>query len=244
MAEIVSRPPDFVGVGVQKAGTSRWFRLLCDHPGTACDPDLKELHFFDRFWAQPFHDGEVAAYHAHFDAPPNLCVGEWTPRYLFDPWTPPLIAEAAPEAKLLVLVRDPIDRYRSGLTHALAYDGSPPTGLVATEAFARGLYGEQLRRLLTYFPSSQVLVQQYEACVEDPEEELARTFGFLGLDPDFVPASLTDPVLTTVSEKAPLPPRTADALADAYATDLDLLARLDLGLDLDRWPTWRRARSR
>lgn len=236
----MSRAPDFVGVGVQKAGTSWWFTLLCEHPMVDCDPDLKELHFFDRFWAQPFLAADVEAYHAHFDAPPDRCTGEWTPRYLFDPWTPPLLARAAPDARILVLLRDPLERYRSGLTHALGYDGAPPTALVATDAFARGRYGEQLQRLLASFPSEQVLVQLYEACTDQPERELRRTYGFLGLDPDVVPSALTQPVLATVGDKAPLPDAMAEALTDAYRSDLALLSQLVPDLDLDRWPSARR----
>ena len=226
---------------MQKAGTSWWFTLLCEHPMTQCDPDLKELHFFDRFWAQPFVAADVDGYHAHFDAPPDRCTGEWTPRYLFDPWTPPLLARTAPDARILVLLRDPVQRYVSGLTHALRYDGAPLDGPRRDRPrFARGCYGQQLQRLLASYPASQVLVQQYEACADAPARELQRTYGFLGLDPDVVPTNLLEPVLSTTGDKAPLPEAMAAALTEAYLPDLELLARLAPDLDLDRWPSARR----
>jgi hypothetical protein len=235
----VARAPDFVGVGVQKAGTSWWFRLLCAHPDVDANPEAKELHHFDRFWAQPFGEDDVAAYYACFTAAPDRHTGEWTPRYLYDPWTPPLLAVAAPAARLLVLLRDPIERYRSGLTHSLSYDGLPPAAGTAVDAFARGLYGEQLRRLFLSYPASQVLVLQYERCVDDPRAHLRTTYEFLGLDPDVALPDLRERVLETTAERAPLPSRTAAALRDAYAGDLALLSSLVPSLDLGRWPATR-----
>lgn len=226
-----------MGVGVQRAGTSWWFDLLAAHPGCGSDPDLKELHYFDRFWAQPFGDAEVAGYHDQFRARSDLVVGEWTPRYVHDPWVPAMLARAAPSARVLLLLRDPLERYRSGLTHSLDHDGLSPTALVATDAFARGLYGAQLRRLLAHFAPTQVLVLQYELCVAEPRRQLARTYAFCGLDPAFVPDGIEERRLGTQGEKAPLPSATAAALAAAYRDDLEALTVLAPDLDLRSWPT-------
>ena len=229
--------PDFVGVGVQKAGTSWWYSLLCAHPQCAADPLAKELHFFDRYWAEPFGEDAIAAYRRGFAGAYRGCTGEWTPRYLHDPWVPPLLRAAAPKSRLVVLLRDPIERYRSGLTHSVGHDGWPPHPLLAADAFSRGLYGQQLERLYRSFDPAQVLVLQYEACVADPARELQRTYEFLGLDPTFRPPAIGDRVRRTAGDKAPLPPHVAAALAEAYAGDLELLAKVAPHLDLGRWPT-------
>ena len=80
----------------------------------------KEQHFFDRFCARELTDADVAEYHDRFPRKPGQIAGEWTPRYMHDFWTPRLIARAAPEAKLLIMFRDPIERFRSGVPHRSA----------------------------------------------------------------------------------------------------------------------------
>ena len=109
-------PPDFVGVGVQRAGTTWWYRLLCDHPSIQRARG-KEAHFFDGYFGREFSDSDVEAYHRLFPRPKGSLIGEWSPRYLHDFWTPALLRRAAPEAKILVLLRDPLQRYQSGLRH-------------------------------------------------------------------------------------------------------------------------------
>ena len=60
---------------------------------------------------------------------------------MYDAWVPPLLAKAAPDAKILTILRDPVDRYISGLAFNLSR-GAPVHPLVASDAFARGLYGQ------------------------------------------------------------------------------------------------------
>src|SRR5262249_46493046 len=112
-------PPDFVGIGTQRAGTSWWHRLVLAHPGVYRRPDArKELHFF-QLGAATNGIESPAAYHASFPRPPATITGEWTPRYIYDPWTPRLLRAVAPDAKLLVLLRDPVARFVSGIHHEL-----------------------------------------------------------------------------------------------------------------------------
>jgi hypothetical protein len=79
-------PPDFVGVGVQKAGTSWWYQCLVDHPLVFHPPRVaKERHFFDDPAMEHADRTEVAArYSRQFPRPPGTVTGEWTPRYLYD----------------------------------------------------------------------------------------------------------------------------------------------------------------
>ncbi len=89
---------------------------------------------------------------------------------------------AAPEARLLVLLRDPVERFRSGRTLAEnRFTVGSTARAAANAAFNRGLYADQLLRLWRVFPREQVLVLQYELCVADAPGQLARTFDFLGL---------------------------------------------------------------
>ena len=107
-------PPDFIGVGAVAAGGGWWLRTLLAHPEVR-GPDARRrgLDFFRPFCARAMTDEDVAAYHAHFPRRPGTVTGEWTGRYMCDAWTPPLLRRVAPDAKLLVMVADPIERYRA-----------------------------------------------------------------------------------------------------------------------------------
>jgi hypothetical protein len=202
----------------------------------------KELHFFDAAWETPFGDADAARYERYFPRPEGSLAGEWTPGYLIDFWTPDLLAIAAPGARLLVLLRDPVARFRSGLSHQLATSRAPLADRDIQGAFQRGLYAPQLRRVLAAFPAEQVFVGQYEACRADPARELARTYAFLGLAP-FDPGAAALRVEVNPSTGPRFEPGAAlqRALVEGYATDLEQLIELLPGLDLSLWPTAREA---
>lgn len=238
---IVSRrwppaPPDFVGVGVQRAGTSWWYSLLEAHPrvhGLAAAG--KELHYFERFWGEPFTDADVAGYHERFRRPLGQLCGEWTPRYMFDPWTPALLHRSAPEARILVMLRDPVERFLSGVAHTLERRRMIDAAVV-DDAVARGLYHAQLQGLLRHFPRSQVLVLQHERCVAEPAEMLGRTQDFLGLsrEPPKVAAERT--VNRTTIAKPELPPEMMDEVRARLDPDVRRLAEEFPEVSLGLWP--------
>ena len=117
-AEETAGPPDFVGIGAQKAGTTWWFDAICAHPDVYSRGEIhKERHFFGRYAVRPFGPADTSLYHDWFPRPSDKLTGEWTPDYMHWPWVPPLLAEAAPRTRLLALLRDPIERFRSGLDH-------------------------------------------------------------------------------------------------------------------------------
>ena len=236
-------PPHYVGVGAQKAGTSWWNRLIEAHPDVVSAGGLKkELHYFDRSWETPFGEADIERYHRFFPVPEGKVAGEWTPGYLIDFWTPELIARAAPDARILVLLRDPLDRFRSGLTHQLATSREPLRHRDIQGAFQRGIYAPQLRRVLAAFPAEQVWVGQYEACRADPAHELARTYAFLCLSPHQPDASeYRGEVNPTTREKFEPSPTLSASLMEGYASDLAQLADLLPDLDLTLWPSAREA---
>jgi Sulfotransferase family len=233
----VSGPPDFVGVGAQKAGTSWWYALVVDHPVVADREDLpKERHYLSRFCTAPFGAAEIARYHGWFPRTPGMLTGEWTPDYLPYPWVPPLLAQAAPDAKVLVLLRDPVERFRSGLTFRRA-QGAHDTAATVADAVRQGYYAEHLRALFDSVPKSQVLVQQYEACRREPLHELARTYAFLGLDP-FAPDDLRREVNVSGGAKVALDDEARARLVDLYRADVAQLVDLVPGVDLALWPNF------
>ena len=235
-------PPDFVGVGVQRAGTSWWFRELREHPDFARPPDApKELHFFDAFSNRRLSDADITRYHGWFPRPAGGITGEWTPVYIYEPWAVPMVLQAAPDARVLLLLRDPIDRFYSGYRFGIGRGYSP--GEATLEAYNRGLYTMQVKRLLAHVPRPQLLVLLYEDLRADPAAARRRTAEFVGLDPDRFTRSVNAREPTTAAEAtrrararsagraaAPLPRRSRRAAGPPPRARLRELADARLGL--------------
>ncbi len=229
-------PPEFVGIGVQKAGTSWWYQLIASHPKVSGRPSIhKERHFFTRFGTESFGASDIADYGAWFPRQAGTISGEWTPAYFDCPWVPSLLAQADPEAKLLLILRDPVQRFRSGMAHQIR-GGADHVGSLQVRAIRRSLYTDDLKRWLEYFPAEQLLVLQYEACVADPAAELQKTFRFLGLD-GYEPPDLRRSVNRTSEGKADLPKDAVARLREIVAPDITAVASLVPELDLSLWPS-------
>jgi hypothetical protein len=231
-------PPDFVGVGTHLSGTEWWSQLLSDHPAIS-PPAGGEwaLQFFEPFCAREMRDEDVAAYHELFPRGEGTIAGEWSPRYVYDPWTLPLLRRAAPEAKIVLLVRDPIDRYRASLSYRLAERRPEGEPIIMAEAVHRGRYASQLRALTAFFDRDRILVLQYERCRADPLGQYARALRFLGVDDTYVPRRLrrlargrTGPIL---------PVRMVRALGLPETVNLDWARRLAgqiVPVRIELWP--------
>ncbi len=163
-------PPTFIGIGTMKSGTGWWCHQLLTHPD-AVPSVRKELHYFQYGWNKVFDEDAIKRYHQYFPRRPGIVTGEWTPRYMTDPWVPARLRKAAPEARLLVILRDPMPRLISNLRHHI-YRYGPLHPRFLIEAIERGRYATQLRRVLQHFPRQQVLVLQMEGCIKEPEREL------------------------------------------------------------------------
>ena len=233
-------PPDFVGVGFQRCGTTRWYNLLAAHPEVARPVAMKELHFFDRFHSGGFSEEDLAAYHEYFPRPQGQQVGEWTPLYASAPWIPPLLARAAPQARLLMIVRDPVERLISGLALDAAVAsrrGAPLSRHTPLGAYVRGLYRAELSLLERHFDRSRLLLLQYERCAAEPEPELRRTFALLGLREDATVEGL-EAHPRRRDDKPQFDPATRAAYVEAYSDDVLALVRDFPELDLSLWPNF------
>lgn len=196
----------------------------------------------NHYWDGSFSDDDRCGYQRLFPRPPGSITGEWTPRYMYDQWTPSLLREAAPEAKILILLRDPWRRFLSGVAHeerVLERDLRRANGdylrlMVRHDAFQRSLYAEQVRRITERFDRSRVLILQYERCLQDPRSALGLTFEFLGLD---LPAGLT-------VERRSMPPAPNSGLVLALernlrsrlSADVNRLVAMAPDIDPELWP--------
>ena len=231
-------PPDFVGIGAQKAGTTWWFSLVAAHPGVSHRAEIhKERHYFARYATDAFGPDEARRYQQWFPRVPGTITGEWTPDYMYQPWVPPLLDMAAPEARLLVLFRDPVERFISGVEHSDMVPGSH-RGTVLAEALWRGFYAASLRRWSSAFEEGRVLVLQYEECVADPEGQLARTYRFLGLEDGYRPVALHPQQSPPRQGRATLDEGARRRLVDIYAADVVELVDLVPDIDLGLWPNF------
>ena len=186
--------PDFVVIGAPKCGTTFFYHLLTKHPHVA-PAAFKELHYFDLL----FEEG-TEWYRQCFPPPRwkegrRVITGEATPRYLADPLVPERMARVVPAARLVVLLRNPVDRMYSAYHQRVRNNQAARTFEEHVEAcfddpqqesLARNIYVDHLLRWSRFFGDGQMLVLKSEDFFERPESALKPTLEFLGL-PDWVP---------------------------------------------------------
>ena len=191
------RLPDFLVIGAAKSGTMSLFEHLREHPQVYVPPE-KEVRFFDvddRFALGPSWNA------AHFRlASPGQVTGEATPGYLASKEAPARIADLMPAARLIALLRDPVDRAYSHYWHAMSWAGggapfadfvdSAVRGGDLDDRFVRGgRYADQLARYAEHFAREQIHVQVFERVVADAAGSFTAICRFLGV-PELVPPSL------------------------------------------------------
>jgi hypothetical protein len=235
-------PPDFIGIGVQKAGTTWWWKLLVTHPDVV--GDLKETHQLTRMGWRPMFQKDIDRYHRYFPRPEGSIAGEWTPRYMTVPGVVEAMKVVAPEAKLLVLLRDPVERYRSGVgqwqKHKRNRNKRMNLWAGRKDAYARSFYGFSLTPYVEAFGRERLLILQFEKCLADPLGQYKRTLDFLGL-PDWQPPPDIVGQPVNVSKRRPSPKALdePDDLITSFEDDVRLLQTYAPDLDLSLWPNFR-----
>ena len=237
--------PDFLVIGGQKCGTTALYAYLRWHPRIT-GPAWKEVSYFDRHYGR----GE-AWYHGQFPSRPRLrvtggrsgrlpLVGEASPSYVLHPNAPERVHALVPDVRLVVLLRDPVDRALSHYNHEVALGREPLSFEEALEReperlqgelerlgdtsyfshawwdytyLARGRYAEQLERWLAVFPREQLLVLASERLRADPAATYARVLEHLRADPFDLPDY--PPVFER--EYAPMAEETRRRLEEVFA---------------------------
>jgi hypothetical protein len=192
--------PDFVVIGTQKGGTSFFYRLVTEHPLVRAAA-AKELHFFDNKFAEGvgwyrrcFSKGKRVDRH-------RTITGEASPSCLFDPQVPERMARIVPEARLIALLRNPVDRAYSHYqmevrrgNEARSFEEATEEEMTSAEDegntvdvryayLRRGLYAEQLERFSFFANRDRLLVVKSENLFTRRLEVLDRVLTFLGLPP-------------------------------------------------------------
>ena len=205
------RPPDFFLIGAPKAGTSALHAALALHPHLHLSRVKEPKYYMCGDSPPPAYKGPGDAHSSqewiwqrdrYLDlfaaAPEGTLVGESTPFYLYNRDARRRIAVDRPDAKLVAVLRDPIDRAYSNWMH-LWMDGLEPlpdvveavrqeqrrvdAGWAPFWHYSRlGMYGRQVQDLFDHFPRDQVLLLRYRDLVDAPDQTLNRVFGFLGVE--------------------------------------------------------------
>ncbi len=206
---------NLVVIGAQKCGTTALHSYLARHPEVSMSRP-KELDFFvsDRFVKRRRGPKGLDWYRRHFDARRPVR-GESSPNYTAEPIPPrrrrrardPYYAGVArrmhaliPGAKLVYLVRDPIERVRAQWIH-LRSRGLEPRPLESairrpsSTYLARSSYAFQLERFLELYPAEQILIVDQDDLLRRPHTTLRDVFRFLGVEESFWDASYERHVL-------------------------------------------------
>lgn len=206
--------PDFLIIGGKKCGTSSLYNYLVEHPDIA-PAFRKEVHFFDNarrlgglryraYFPTSVYKSYVRRRRGH-----GFITGEATPYYLFHPLAPKRVRRMVPNARLVALLRNPVDRAYSHYHHevrrgteelpfekAIEREAQRLSGereeIIGSESYdslshrrysylARGVYVDQIRNWREYFPEDRLLILRTEDLFADPSAILEQTLDFLGL---------------------------------------------------------------
>jgi hypothetical protein len=214
--------PNFLLIGAQKCGTTWLAAMLAQHP-EIFSPETKELHFFDL--ADHYARGSDWYEAQFEGCAGENAIGEATPNYLgitcevphdagkcldargidsakmTDPYPnthddiAALAHQALPDAKLIVLLRNPVDRAISSYFHQIRMRRIPPSRRILQAGveygiFSMGFYYTHLKRWLRYYPRDRFLIFFYEEDVQqNGRQTLCRAFKHLGVSDAFEPES-------------------------------------------------------
>jgi Sulfotransferase domain len=191
---------DFILAGAQKSGTTALHYFLSKHPHVTMG-DQQEIHFFDNdalFLSEPDYE----QLHKHYPLiGPSMTAGDCTPSYLYYEPTAERIYRYNPKIKLLILLRNPVDRafahwnmqrfrgrepldfFDAVREEQTRIAGAPPSEARRFAYIDRGFYALQLGRFFKFFPREQVKVIKFEDFTGRQRETLTSIFSFLGRKP-------------------------------------------------------------
>ena len=219
--------PDFLVIGAQKAGTSWLHRNLRAHPGIWMPKN--EVHYFDRIDEPPNRGASGESWYASiFEEGRDKVVGDTTPGYsIVERGTVARAHKLMPEAKIIFLMRNPIERaWSQAVMRFVKKEG----GVNVTDRELRERFDHRSSRLRTdylrtlgnwgaYYPPERFFLGFLEDVHFHPQEMLRRLYDFLGVDPRFVPRAPKLRKRINSRSTDEMPTQVAVYLAHAYLED-------------------------
>jgi len=229
--------PAWLGIGAQRSGTTWFTDLLTQHPQVGLGTNgKKEQHLLHKV-----ADGREPE-SAYLELFPDDGVrrGEWTPQSLRHASAPATASRIVPDAPVLVLLRDPVERFRSAMRlHATRFaatgKSSWPYPVPMTVQTFTGFYADQLAMWAAHVGRDRLHVMVYEAARTDAQAAVDAVWGLLGLDP--VPLTGVEEASGSSSQADwDWPEGLRQSLEVLYAPQVSRL-RDEWGLDLSAWTT-------
>lgn len=185
--------PNFLICGAPKAGTTSLYEYLAQHP-EICMSNPKETDYFQHNYDKGID--WYASCFAHYQG--EKVVGEASPGNMIHPLAPKRIKELIPNAKIIMILRDPIDRVFSqflySITRGECVPGSSFSRFIRNEAdvwrnrvIELGMYEEQIKRYMEYFPQEQMKIYFYEELKNNTEWLVKDLYKFIDVDSIFKP---------------------------------------------------------
>jgi hypothetical protein len=227
--------PAWLGIGAQRSGTTWFTDLLTQHPQVGLGTNgKKEQHLLHKV-----ADGREPAA-AYLDLFPDDGVrrGEWTPQSLRHASAPAAAARLVPDGPVLVLLRDPVERFRSAMRlHATRFaatgKSSWPYPVPITVQTWTGFYADQLAAWALHVGRGRMRVMVYESVRTDPQRAVDAVWASLGLDP--VPLQDVETASGSSSQADwDWPDGLRESLEVMYSPQVARLAD-EWGLDLSAW---------
>jgi hypothetical protein len=206
--------PNFIIIGAQRCGTTSLYNHLIKHPNIK-PAIIKETHYFDSNlnrslnWYKSFFPTKAFKYLNKFFKRRNIITGEATPYYIFLPHAAKIICSYIPNVKIIVLLRNPVNRAYShyNYTVKLGFETLSFEEAIKKEQerldgeleklnknpnyysfshqhwsyLERGKYVDQLKLWFSYFPKKQILIIRSEDFYKDPKNVMERVYNFLNL---------------------------------------------------------------
>lgn len=181
----------FLGIGAQRAGTSWLYQALLQHPDVYMP--RKEVHFFDKH----YHRGDSWYSNLFVEAANEQQMGEITPEYMVDRIYLERIKSYDPSVRLIVILRDPIDRAVSAMNlykaHGIFEDISFQRAIEDDpNILIKSLYSDQIKNILDIFPKENVFIGFYDEIEHSPKEFINKVYRFLELDYNFIPMNIQE----------------------------------------------------
>lgn len=191
----------FIGIGAYRSGTTWLVHCLREH-SDVCIPHIKELEFFNKKYEKGTYiysnyNKGISWYKEQFrECRKDVkCLGEYSNAYLYDKDVPRLIKNMFPDIKLLLCLRNPVDRAYSGyLWETLNFERDKFAEVDIEELkksvyIEMSLYGKYIRNYLKIFKSKDIHVILFDDILKRPEDVIKSVYKFLHLKP-FTPSSL------------------------------------------------------
>lgn len=172
--------PAWLGIGAQRSGTTWFTDLLTQHPAVGLGTNGKK----EQQLLHKVGDGRADA-SAYLDLFPADGVhrGEWTPQSLRHASAPATAARLVPDAPILVLLRDPVERFRSAMRLAATRGKSWPYPVPITVQTWSGFYADQLDAWAAAVGRERMHVMVYEEVRRDPQAAVDEVWRLIGVDP-------------------------------------------------------------